>query len=147
MATRSQARGVVIQLLYAYGSGNDKIEDFIEEVLQEQKIKNTQKQFAMNLFFGAIKYLREIDLRITHQLKEWDFSRVGEMEKAILRLGVYEIVYTLTDKAIVINEALEIAKNFCNDNSTKFVNGVLDGICKNLQMPLEEIEKNICPKD
>ncbi|MDE5602917.1 MAG: transcription antitermination factor NusB, partial [Helicobacter sp.] len=140
MATRSQVRRVVIQLLYAYGSGNDKIGDFIEEVLQEQKIKNTQKQFAMNLFFGAIHHLKEIDLRITHQLKEWNFSRIGEMEKAILRLGVYEIIYTPTDKAIVINEALEIAKNFCNDNSTKFINGVLDGVCRNLQISLEEIE-------
>lgn len=141
MATRSQARRVVIQLLYAYGSGNDKIEDFIEEVLQEQKIKNTQKQFATNLFFGVIHHLKEINLRIMHQLKEWNFSRIGEMEKAILRLGVYEIVYTPIDRAIVINEALEITKNFCNDNSTKFVNGVLDSVCKNLQIPLEEIEK------
>lgn len=146
MATRSQARGVVMQLLYAYGSGNENIENFIEEVLQEQKIKNTQKQFAMNLFFGVIHHLKAIDLRITHQLKEWNFSRIGEMEKAILRLGVYEIVYTSTDKAIVINEALEITKGFCNDNSTKFVNGVLDGVCKNLQIPLEEIERIICSK-
>ena len=121
MATRSRVRGVVIQLLYAYGSGNEKIEDFLEEILMEQKIKNAHKEFATKLFFGSIHYLESIDLRIAHQLKDWDFSRIGEMEKAILRLGVYELAYTQTNKAIVINEALEIAKNYCSENSTKFV--------------------------
>lgn len=139
MATRSQVREVVVQLLYAYGSGNEGISKFIEEILEEQKIKNAQKDFALKLFSGAVENLEALDLRITHQLKDWDFGRIGEIERAILRLGAYEIVFSKTDKAIVINEALEIAKSFSYELSAKFINGVLDGIAKNAELPLGEI--------
>ncbi|MDY3113155.1 MAG: transcription antitermination factor NusB [Helicobacter sp.] len=143
MATRSQAREAVIQLLYAYGSGNDGISKFIEQILEEQKIKNTQKEFAQTLFFGVLENLDEIDKRIKHQLKSWDFSRIGDIERSILRLGTYEIIFSKIDKAVVINEALEIAKNFGNESSAKFINGVLDGISKNIKITLEDIEKEL----
>ncbi len=139
MATRSQVREVVVQLLQAYGSRNEGISKFVEEIFEEQKIKNAQKDFALKLFSGAVENLESLDLRITHQLKDWDFGRIGEIERAILRLGAYEIVFSKTDKAIVINEALEIAKSFSYELSAKFINGVLDGIAKNNELPLEEI--------
>ncbi|TLD83251.1 transcription antitermination factor NusB [Helicobacter sp. MIT 11-5569] len=141
MATRTQAREVVAQLLYAYGSGNDGITNFIEEILSEQKIKNAQSEFAKALFNGVLEHLEEIDLRIKHQIKNWDFERIGDMERAILRLGVYEILFSKTDKAIVINEALEITKNFSNEASTKFINGILDGIAKNATLSVESIKE------
>ena len=133
MATRSHAREVVVQLLYAYGSGNEKIGKFADEIFEEQKIKNNQKEFATSLFEGVIANLEALDLRISHQLKDWDFSKIGDMEKAILRLGVYEIIFNHLSKAIAINEALELAKSFGTENSAKFSNGVLDGIATNLQ--------------
>lgn len=132
MATRSQAREVVIGLLYAYGSGNKEIGKFAEEILAENKIKNTQKDFAMNLFNGVIENFAKIDEKIIAQLKDWDFTKIGDTEKAILRLGVYEITKAEVDKAVIINEAIELAKNFGNENSAKFVNGVLDGIAKKI---------------
>lgn len=141
MATRTQAREVVAQLLYAYGSGNDKIANFIEEILSEQKIKNAQNVFAKTLFNGVLEHLEEIDLRIKHQIKNWDFERIGDMERAILRLGVYEIIFSQMDKAIVINEALEITKSFSNETSTKFINGILDGIAKNVAVSVESIKE------
>ncbi len=141
MATRSQVREVVVQLLYAYGSGNEGISKFVEEILEEHKIKNAQKDFALSLFSGVIENYEALDLRITHQLKSWDFARVGNVERAILRLGTYEIVFSKIDKAVVINEALEIAKNFGYEPSVKFINGVLDGIAKNLEMSLEQIQE------
>ena len=63
------------------------------------------------------------------------------MERAILRLGAYEILFSAMDKAIVINEALEIAKNFGNEASTKFINGILDGIAKNATIDLKVIQE------
>ncbi|WP_366517283.1 transcription antitermination factor NusB [uncultured Helicobacter sp.] len=143
MATRSQVREVVVQLLYAYGSGNDGISKFVEEILEEHKIKNAQQAFAKELFSGVLTNLEVLDLRITHQLKGWDFERIGDIERAILRLGAYEILFSKIDKAVVINEALEIAKHFSYESSTKFINGVLDGIVKNSGMPLEEIAKTL----
>lgn len=143
MATRSQVREVVVQFLYAYGSGNDGISRFIDEILEEHKIKNAQKTFALNLFSGVVENLGILDLRITHQLTGWDFARIGEVERAILRLGAYEIVFSKTDQAVVINEALEIAKNFGYEPSTKFINGVLDGIAKNRETPMEQIKESL----
>lgn len=143
MATRGQAREAVVQLLYAYGSGNDGILKFVDDILLEKKIKNQQRDFALSLFNGVLDNLQEIDLRITHQLKNWDFSRIGDMEKAILRLGVFEITFSDIDKAIAINEALEISKIFGNDNSTRFINGILDGVSKNLKITLEDIKSTL----
>ncbi|CAM2822484.1 transcription antitermination factor NusB [Helicobacter burdigaliensis] len=137
MATRTQAREAVVQLLYAYGSGNEEIGKFFDEILEEQKIKNAQKEFARGLFMGVIENLESLDTKIAQQLKSWDFTKIGDMERAILRLGAYEIVYAKQDRAIVINEAIEIAKNFGTENSKKFINGVLDGIAKNINTPLE----------
>ena len=141
MATRSQVREVVTQLLYAYGSGNDGISKFMDEILEEKKIKNAQNTFAKELFEGVIAHLEELDLRIKHQIKNWDFEHIGDMERAILRLGAYEILFSAMDKAIVINEALEIAKNFGNEASTKFINGILDGIAKNATIDLKVIQE------
>ena len=141
MATRSQVREVVAQLLYAYGSGNDGISKFMDEILEEKKIKNAQNTFAKELFEGVIAHLEELDLRIKHQIKNWDFEHIGDMERAILRLGAYEILFSAMDKAIVINEALEIAKNFGNEASTKFINGILDGIAKNATIDLKVIQE------
>ena len=141
MATRSQVREVVTQLLYAYGSGNDGISKFMDEILEEKKIKNAQNTFAKELFEGVIAHLEELDLRIKHQIKDWDFEHIGDMERAILRLGAYEILFSAMDKAIVINEALEIAKNFGNEASTKFINGILDGIAKNATIDLKVIQE------
>lgn len=141
MATRSQVREVVAQLLYAYGSGNDGISKFMDEILEEKKIKNAQNIFAKELFDGVIAHLEELDLCIRHQIKNWDFERIGDMERAILRLGAYEILFSAMDKAIVINEALEIAKHFGNEASTKFINGILDGIAKNAKMELVAIQE------
>ena len=141
MATRTQAREVVVQLLYAYGSGNEGISKFVDEILSEHKIKNAQSEFAKVLFNGVVEHLKEIDLRIKHQVKNWDFERIGGMERAILRLGVYEIIFNGMNKAIVINEALELAKNFSNEASVKFINGILDGIAKNASINVEIIEE------
>lgn len=130
MATRTHAREAVISLLYAYQSGNAKVEDFASNYLESRKIKNKQKDFALGLFAGVMEHLESIDLELAQNLKEWDFERLGQMEKSILRLGAYEIAHTSTDTPVVINEAIELAKNFCDDNASRLINGVLDKIKK-----------------
>lgn len=99
MATRAQAREAVVSLLYAYDMGNTEIRKFAIELLEEKRIKNRQQEFALELFDGTIAHLGEIDEEIKKHLKEWDFSRIGDMERAILRLGTFEIVYSGVDRA------------------------------------------------
>lgn len=131
MATRTQAREAVVGMLYAYDVGNDSILLLARSILNEKKIKNKQQDFAFSLLQGALKHLNDIDRSITPHLREWDFSRLGGMERAMLRLGAYEILYTDTDVPVVINEAVELGKLYGGeDNAPAFINGVLDALSK-----------------
>lgn len=130
MATRHQARESIITLLYAEDIGNAGIEKFVDELFEEKKIRNQQKEFALGLYHGVKEHLGAIDEAINLHLKEWNLSEIGTIERAILRLGAYEILYSELDNAVVINEAIELAKKLCNETSPKFINGVLDAICK-----------------
>jgi len=130
MATRHQSRTAVIGLLYAYDLGNEKISDFADDILEEGKIRNKQREFSYNLFNGTIENLEMLDKEIEKHLKEWDYTAIGKVEKAIMRLAAYEILIAKTDKAIIINEAVELAKELADEKSPKFINGVLDAIGK-----------------
>lgn len=130
MATRHQARESIITLLYAEDIGNAGIEKFVDELFEERKIRNQQKEFALGLYHGVKEHLATIDATINVHLKEWNLSEIGMLERAILRLGAYEILYSSLDNAVAINEAIELAKKLCNETSPKFINGVLDAICK-----------------
>lgn len=131
MATRAQAREAVITLLYAKDIGNDGIEDFLDEILEDTKIRNKQKEFALSLHNGVKANLTAIDLEVNKYLKEWELEKIGNIERSILRLGAYELLYTDLDGAIIINEAVEIAKSLAGDNSPKLINAVLDSIKNN----------------
>jgi N utilization substance protein B len=130
MATRHQARSAVIGLLYAYDLGNENIAKFSDEILEESKIRNKQRTFSNELFSGTVENLERLDKEIVEHLKEWDYETIGKVEKAIMRLGAYEILIVGTDRAIIINEAVELAKELADEKSPKFINGVLDAIGK-----------------
>jgi N utilization substance protein B len=128
MATRHQARTAVVGLLYAYDLGNQNIAKFSDEILEEDKIRNKQREFSNALFSGTVENLEMLDKEIEAHLTEWDYSDIGKVEKAIMRLGAYEILVAKTDKAIIINEAVELAKKLADEKSPKFINGVLDAL-------------------
>ncbi len=130
MATRHHARMAVVSLLYAFDLGNKSIAEYSEEILEDKKIRNKQKEFAMTLFRGVMDHIEAIDTAIVKHLKEWDFERLGSIERATLRLGGYEIMFSELDAAVVINEAIEVSKAFGTEQSPKFINGVLDAISK-----------------
>jgi len=130
MATRQQARMAVVSLLYAYDLGNGNTSEHSEEILEEKKIRNKQKDFALTLYDGVMKNLEACDKAIITHLKDWDFERLGSIERATLRLAAYEILFTELDSAVIINEAVEITKSFGTEQSPKFINGVLDAISK-----------------
>ena len=130
MSTRHQARMAVVSLLYAYDLGNQSILDFSDEILEEKKIRNKQRDFALDLFKGVVEHLAPVDEAIEKHLKDWDFDRLGSIERATLRLGAYEIMFGELDSAVIINEAIEVTKAFGSEQSPKFINGVLDAIAK-----------------
>jgi N utilization substance protein B len=130
MATRQQARMAVVSLLYAFDLGNGNIAQHTDEILEEKKIRNKQKDFALTLYEGVMQNIARVDEAIVKHLKEWDFERLGAIERATLRLATYEILFGELDSAVVINEAVEITKAFGTEQSPKFINGVLDAISK-----------------
>jgi len=128
MATRHQVRTAVVGLLYAYDLGNKEIAKFSDVILEEDKIRNKQREFSHRLFDGTIAHLIAIDEEVEKHLKEWDYNGIGKVEKAIMRLGAYEILIEKTDRAIIINEAVELAKELADDKAPQFINGVLDAV-------------------
>ena len=128
MATRHQARTAVVGLLYAFDLGNENIAKFSDEILEEDKIRNKQREFSHSLFSGTVENLDMLDKEIQAHLTDWDYDGIGKVEKAILRLGSYEILVAKTDKAIIINEAVELAKKLADDKAPKFINAVLDAL-------------------
>ncbi len=130
MATRHQVRESVISLLYAKDIGNDEIAKFVDEIFEDKKIRNQQKEFAISLYEGVNAHQKELDAVVDKHLKEWKIESVGHIERAILRLGTYEILKTDLDDAVIINEAIELSKSLASDTAPKFINGVLDAIQK-----------------
>ena len=130
MATRHHARMAVVSLLYAYDLGNGNIAEHTAEILEEKKSRNKQKDFALGLYEGVMANIEVCDKAIIKHLKDWDFERLGTIERATLRLASYEIIFGELDSAVVINEAVEITKAFGTEQSPKFINGVLDAISK-----------------
>ena len=87
--------------------------------------------FAASLVLGTVAHVEEIDAMISEHARHWRMNRLGLVEKSILRLGGYELVYEEeTPAAVVIDEAVELAKRFSDPEAGSFVNGVLDGMSK-----------------
>jgi N utilization substance protein B len=147
MATRHQARTAVVGLLYAYDLGNDNIANFSDEILEEDKIRNKQREFSKALFKGTIDNLKVIDDEVQKHLKGWDYKSIGKVEKAIMRLATFEIMIEGTDKRIIINEAIELAKALADDKSPRFINAVLDAIGKEESANIEKPEEKEVPKE
>ena len=125
MATRHQARQAVIALLYA-NEFNAQDETSVSEFLEEKKVRNEQRNFALALYKGVQLNLSQIDEQIKPFIKEE--MKLSPIESAILRLSVYEFFHSQTDKIIIINEAIELAKELASENSPKFINAVLDSL-------------------
>ncbi|WP_170000491.1 transcription antitermination factor NusB [Campylobacter sp. RM9328] len=127
MATRHQARQAVVSLLYAYEMGNTD-DAFIDEFLEEKKIRNERKESVIKSFREILATKDKLDEQILQYLKDGDLDKVGIVERNILRLGFYEINEAQTDIAVVINEAVELAKELTSDTSPRFINGVLGAL-------------------
>lgn len=146
MATRHQARMAVVGFLYAYDIGNKNIINMCDYILEERKIKNRHKDFAKDIFQGTLANLDLIDKYILNNLKGWDYKSIGKVEKSILRLATYEMLIEKRAYNIVINEAVELAKELSDDKSPQFINAILDSILKeanNLNMKDKKINETI----
>ena len=103
---------------------------------REPSVEAEVRAFAEPLIRGTIEHLDEIDGQIKKHVKNWEFHRIATVDRNILRLAIYEMLYREDIPPVVsINEAIEIAKKFSTQDSGKFVNGVLDKIKSELMRP------------
>ena len=134
---RRQAREAALQALYFWEVGRTAPDDAIDSVFAEHLPDATEavRAFAEVLLRGAVASHQEIDGLIEKQSSHWRLERLAVIDKSILRIAVWELQHQPeTPPAVIVNEALELARTFSGDESVKFVNGVLDGIRKTLKV-------------
>ena len=129
---RSAIRELTFKLLYSNEIQKDMDEEQIDIFLNENNIESEeQKNSIKETFNGIKKYEQEIRDLISENLKEnWTFDRISKIDVAILKLAIYELIYSKIPYKVVINEAVEIAKKYGDDFAKSFINGVLASIVK-----------------
>lgn len=119
---RHEAREKALQVLFQLDNTELPIEEAIEHVLEERK----SNAFLEQLVRGTIEHKEAIDAELEEKLENWTLSRLPKIERTVLRLSVYELLYMQdTPQKVVLNEAIELCKVFSDEKSSKFVNGVL----------------------
>ncbi|MCH8048688.1 transcription antitermination factor NusB [Patescibacteria group bacterium] len=140
MASRHLARSIAMQTLYEWDfSGMKKdIEKLVEKNIKEfgPGLEDVNKDFIRTLTHGVLKRRSSIDQIITKAAPEWPLEQITMVDRNVLRLGLFELLYGNRDEVppkVAINEAIELAKNFSGESSGKFVNGVLGTVFRELE--------------
>lgn len=136
---RTAARELAFQLVYSLEvqkTDAEERKEGLELFLENNEIKEKQvKEYITDAVEGIQKNEDEIAELIASNLKEgWELSRVSKINIAILKLAVYEMVFKKLPYKVVINEGVELAKNYGDDDSKAFVNGILASIVKQLNL-------------
>ena len=141
MGIRRQARELAIQVLFSSDFNNDWNLDLAQSCLEFYCRDKTIIKFANLLITGVIENKINLDSNITKASENWSISRMSRVDRSILRVCSYEIIF-LNDVPInvSINEAIEIAKKFGSEDSANFINGVIDRIARNYDVAYEAEE-------
>lgn len=131
MSTRRRAREIVLQLLYEADINDtrdvDASREFIRSRMQGRKALS---EFAWGLLAGTLEHRAAIDERLSALATHWTLPRMPVVDRNVLRLGCYEILFSDTPSRVVINEAIVLAKRYGDKNSPRFINGILDRLMK-----------------
>jgi len=127
--TRSELREKIMTILYQINiySAN-KIEYDVEDIIKE--VNPIDNEFVKDIVFGVITKKDELDELANKHLNKWTIDRLGNTDQSIIRMAIYELLYTNTPGIVVINEAVELAKSFSDDDVKNMINGILDKIYK-----------------
>lgn len=129
MASRREARILAVQALYSWDVTGATSEELLEFSWRKEEWSETDLLYPAILVRGALEQIDEIDEAIRRHLTGWTFERLQLVDRAILRVATYELLHQKDIPAsVAINEAVEIAKEYSSDDAFRFVNGVLDGV-------------------
>ena len=135
---RHGAREAALQILYQWEMGGAPLEDTLaaywdvrEQDPDSSEMGNVDREYAASLARGTVSRLAELDPAIEAQAEHWRLSRMAVIDRLILRLAAYELRYDpRAPAAVVINEALELARTFSAEDAVRFINGILDGLAR-----------------
>lgn len=130
---RTEAREEAFKLLYSLQIMTEKnIEEQVKIFLDENEINDQEAiKYISNIIEGTNKENDKIEALISENIKDdWDIKRISKIDLALLKLGIFEIVYSKLPYKVVINEVVELSKKYGDDNSKSFVNGVLASVVK-----------------
>ena len=133
MRNRSELRDIIVKVLYqVYILNNTNVKYNVDTLIEEQlEIEN---EFVKTVVNGVIKNQKEISNLANKYLKDWTIDRLSKVDKGILSLGIYELMYTDTPSIVCINETIELAKKYSDMEVVKMINATLDAIYHNEDM-------------
>lgn len=130
MASRRQGREQALQALYSIQVGHREPGDALTEVVGE-RADTEHRTFVRDLVMGTLDYAPEADEAVRPLLEGWTLERLPTIDRLLLEMGTYELrCRPETPAAVVINEAVELAKKFSTEESNRFVNGVLNAVAQ-----------------
>ena len=138
MASRHLSRSIAMQSLYEWdfaGKKLERIKKIVEKNIREFGPGLQDNTFIWELVEGVVKHLAEFDRIIEKAAPEWPISQIAIIDRNVLRIGLYELLYANKDEVppkVAINEAIELAKTFGGESSGKFINGVLGTVYKEI---------------
>ena len=149
MKTRTKARSIALQVLYEVDISGHQPGQVLVARFENLVMDETLKQFISQIVSGVVKYKQNLDEFIADFAPDWPIDQVAVIDRNLLRITLWELaVYRKTPVKVVVNEAVELAKLFGSDGSSRFINGVLGGFIENLQeikfdMEIAQDDKNI----
>jgi N utilization substance protein B len=137
MPARRKSRQRALQILYLWDARRQPVEEATAAYYdtlysEESRTKPLPDAFVDRLVAGAVAHVEEMDRRITQHAEHWRIERMPSVDRNILRLAVFEMMHSDTPPPVVIDEALELARRYSNEESAQFVNGVLDAVHRDL---------------
>ena len=124
---RSELRKKIMTILYQiFLYDASKIDYKVEDVIKE--VCEVENEWVIETVNGVLENKNDIDKIANKNLKDWTIDRLGKIDQAILRMGIYELVYTDTPEVVSINEAVELAKEYSDEKVKNMINAVLDKI-------------------
>lgn len=130
---RKKAREFALQMLFQWEMRHEPVAKIEKSFWREVHATPTNREFANHILEGAAGISAEIDAQLQKFSKEWRVERLAAVDRAILRLAVWELRGMGTPPAVIINEAVELAKKFSGEDSAGFINGILAAILKQEQ--------------
>ncbi len=129
--TRREARELALRMLFQLDIGKQPVTEVVEAALAQSQLEGANRQYAEELVRGSLTHLSEIDSRITALTPDWTPDRQAAVDRNLLRLSAYELLYRPdAPVAAVVNEAVELAKKYSTAESGRFVNGVLGALAR-----------------